>query len=219
MLRGPSARARQCFVVLPQGKCCPASGLQLSPGPGADVSSPGVSRASLCPIAQHPRPVPLLPAPSAPTSRAAAPQLACTAGCSLTTVAPKPPLPHRVTTWCCSLHQPRVAPCPSTAPTSAAREVQIPSPGEGQCQAPTHAAGCPVGKSQGEVPMLLPSSQPWCPHCFCSAGKGPGVGRCSADGCRAAECTAMVWFGEKEPEGPPHHSPQLPEEGIWRGRC
>jgi len=172
------------------------------------------------PHCSAPQACPPLPAPSAPTSRGAAPRPACTSGRSLATVAPKPLLPHGVTTWCCSLHQPRVTPCPNRAPTSAAWEMQSPAPGEGQHQAPAHMAGCPVGKNQGEVTVLLPSSQPLCcRHCFCSVEKGPGVGRCSADGCRAAEGTAMVWSGEKEPEGPPHHCPQLPEEGMCRGRC
>ena len=35
----------------------------------------------------------------------------------------------------------------------------------------------------------------------------------------AAEDFGLVWFGEKEAEGGPHCSLQLPEEGKWRGRC
>jgi len=199
-----AAQLRACSSRLVPGPVSPAQG------------SPGPARASSLTT----QPIPLFPTPSAPTSRGTAPQPACTAGCSLATVAPKPQLLHGVMTWCCSLHQPRVTPCPNRAPTSAAQEAQSPAPGEGQHQAPAHAAGCPVGKSQGEVPVLLPSSQPWChQHCFSSVEKGPGMGRCSADGCWAAECTAIVWFGEKEPEGPPHHSPQLPEERMCRGRC
>jgi len=35
----------------------------------------------------------------------------------------------------------------------------------------------------------------------------------------AAEDSGFVWFGEKEAEGRPDGSLQLPEEGKWRGRC
>jgi len=88
-----------------RGRCLQPGGLQGQPVPHRSA----------------PHACPPLPAPSAPTSRGAAPRPACTAGRSLATVAPKTLLLHRVTTWCCSLHQPRVAPCPSRAPTSAAR--------------------------------------------------------------------------------------------------
>lgn len=72
-------------------------------GPGADVSSQGLSRASPCPIARPRRPVLLLTAPSAPTSRGSALPPACAARCSLSTATPKSLLLRGLTAWCCSL--------------------------------------------------------------------------------------------------------------------
>lgn len=48
---------------------------------------------------------------SVPTSWGSAFLPACTAGCSLATVAPKFLLLQKVMTPCCCLHQPRVVPC------------------------------------------------------------------------------------------------------------
>jgi len=149
-LKGPSTRASYSFVVPPEGKCC-SQACSSAAGPGAVVSSWGVSRASPCPTAHLPTPDLLLTAPFAPASWASALLPACTARCSLAMDGSQIPPPARshglvlllASSGGCTLtkHEPQEV---------QQGEAQSPAPGEGQCQAPAHAAGCPARKQPGE---------------------------------------------------------------------
>jgi len=136
LLFSPKASAAQlqaCSSWLVPGPVSPAQG-----SPGQPV-----------PHRSAPQACPPLPTPSAPTSQGSAPRPACTARCSLTTVAPKPLLPHGVTTWCCSLHQPRVTPYPGRTPTHAARGSAESCPWGGTTPGTSTHGGLPSGEEPG----------------------------------------------------------------------
>jgi len=112
----------------PPTRRCPAPGLQLCTGPGADVSSPGVSRASPCPIAQHPTPVPLFPHPLPPRLGALLPDQPALLGAASRRWHPKP----------CSCTESRrgAALCTSPGSHPAPAEPQQVQPGEAQSPGP-----------------------------------------------------------------------------------
>ena len=116
-LRGPSPRDSNYFVVPPEAKCS-TQARSSAAGPGADVSSWEVSRASPCPTARLPAPLLLPTAPSPPRSWGSALLTAYTARCSLARGSPKSLLPHGVTAWGCSRHHPGLVPCQGRSPNN-----------------------------------------------------------------------------------------------------